>query len=79
MRKTEFLRLLDELLELPEGTLKGDEILEEQGWNSITAVGFLALVDEQFGTVVPPRKLAQCASVQSLIDLLEGQVLIEAV
>lgn len=77
MQKAEFLRLLDDLLELPLGTLKGDEILEDQGWSSITAVGFLALVDEQFGMVVPPRKLAQCVSVRDLIDVLGERILCE--
>ena len=60
MKRSDFLLLLDELLELPQGTLKGGEVLEDNGWSSIAVVGFIALADEQFGAAVLPARIAKC-------------------
>lgn len=77
MQKTEFLQLLDELLELPANTLHGSEMLEDYGWSSIAAVGFMALADEHFGLEISSRRLARCVSVQDLIDIAGDQILCE--
>ena len=75
MNKTQFLRLLDELLELEEGTLKGGEILEAlEDWTSLTVVGFIALADEEFGVAPSPDKIRECRTIDDLIALLSGQL-----
>ncbi|HYD70513.1 phosphopantetheine-binding protein [Azospirillum sp.] len=70
MNRPEFLRALDELLELDPGTLKGDEVLEAlESWDSLAVISFIALVDETFGTVVAGEKLAKAATIADLLEL----------
>jgi acyl carrier protein len=67
--KPDFFFLIDELLDLPAGTLKGSDVLEANGWSSVSALGLMALGDEQFGILVPPAKLAQCRTADDLAGL----------
>jgi acyl carrier protein len=70
MDEKQFLILLDELLELAPGTLKGDELLENfEEWNSLAVIGYMAMVNEHYGLVVLPRQIGLCASVGDLIAL----------
>ena len=70
MTREEFLTQLDELLELPAGTLKGDEKLEElENWNSLAMVSFMTLVDEHFKIKLSPRQFVNCATVSDLLSL----------
>jgi acyl carrier protein len=78
MKEKQFLRLLDELLELEPGTVTRDSRLEDNGWSSLAAVGFIALVDEHFEITVSPSALANCETVNDLIRLLGDHVLTEA-
>jgi acyl carrier protein len=70
MQSTEFYLLLDEILELNPGTLKGDERLKDIGtWDSLAVISFVALVDEHFGIVIESERLAQAQSVADLYAL----------
>ncbi len=75
MTKEVFLQLLDELLELEPGTLTGNENLKDyEIWDSMTVLGFIALVDEHFGFTVSTERLAQAKTVDDLVALLDGRV-----
>lgn len=74
MKKTDFLLCLDELLELPAGTVQAQDALEEHGWSSVSAIGFLALADEKFGEAPPPSQLAKCKTADDLGALFPGQI-----
>jgi acyl carrier protein len=64
--------LLDELLELPAGTLKGPERLEDlEHWDSLAMVSFIALADEHFEVAVSPRLFANCNTVDDLLGLIK--------
>ncbi len=69
MTQSEFFLLLDELLELSPGTLQGGESLEEYGWSSVAAIGFLALADEYLGGAPSPAELARCVTGNDLAAL----------
>jgi len=70
MDRTEFLRALDEMLELEPGTLTGTEILADiDSWDSLAVISFIALVDEKFGNVVAGEKLAKAKTVADLLAL----------
>lgn len=74
MNREEFLTLLDELFELPPGTLTGEELLSELGiWDSTAALGFMALVDEHYGLTLSPKQFARCTTVADLVALVEEQ------
>ena len=74
MTKSGFLELIDELLEKEPGTLKGPELLEDNDWDSLSVISFIALVDEHFGFTVSPSELAKCVSVEDLVSLLNGHL-----
>ena len=71
MKKSEFLRLLEEMLELDPGTLKGSETLKEVGkWDSVAVMGFIGLVDEHFEIALAAKRLAECKTVDDLAGLV---------
>ena len=75
MKRNEFLLLLDELLELEPGTVKGSETLDSfESWNSLAVISFMALVDEHFGISLQPRQIAACTTVADLTGLLGDQI-----
>lgn len=70
MSKQEFLRLLDELFELEAGTLTGRERLTDlELWDSMTSLGFIALLDEKFNLIVSGDAIGKCATIDELIAL----------
>ncbi len=70
MTKADFLRELDEMLELAPGTLSGDEALADvEGWDSLAVISFIALVDEKLNLVVEGEKLARAKTVADLLDI----------
>ncbi len=74
MNKSEFLTHVDKILELPEGTLKGDEKLEDlENWDSVSMVSFIALADEQYGTRLTARQFGNCETVDDLVNLAAGK------
>ena len=71
MSRQEFLPHVDELFELPPGTLTGQEPLAElAGWGSMAMLGFMALADEHCGVTLSPRQFANCTTVDDLLALL---------
>jgi acyl carrier protein len=72
MDRLTFLTLLDEMFELPAGTLKGPEKLEDlENWSSMAMVSFVALVDEHFNYPVSPRGFVNCETIDDLLGLIK--------
>lgn len=71
MKKSDIYKLVDEVLELDEGTTKGDGVLEEIGWESISIVSFIALVDEEFEIVLSAEKIVKCETIEDLAILVQ--------
>lgn len=70
MKKKDFLTAMDNLLELPEGTLQGPENLDDlENWNSLAMVEYIALVDSNTGAKVSPRQIRDCETVDQLAQL----------
>jgi acyl carrier protein len=75
LQKAEFFLLLDELLELEPGTVKGSETLDSlEGWNSLAIISLMALMDERFGVNLQPRRIAACTTVADLVALLDDKI-----
>jgi acyl carrier protein len=71
MPKQDLLALMDQLLKLPRGTVKGTDCLHQLAeWDSLAIMGFIALADEKFGVEVSPFGLERCGTVDDLIALL---------
>jgi acyl carrier protein len=72
MQEKQFLILLDELLELPSGSLDIDRRLDSlQSWDSLTIIGFIALLDEHYQKMVPSSKIRSAQTVRDLFALAD--------
>jgi acyl carrier protein len=68
--KEEFLLALDEMLELPPGTLKGPEKIEDiETWDSLAVINLMALVDEHYSVKLAPRQIGAAETVDQLYAL----------
>jgi acyl carrier protein len=75
MNKQDFLLNINELLELEPGTIDLDSQLAGiESWDSLTVVGFIALIDEKFELVVPASKIASCHTVSDLMTLVGDKI-----
>lgn len=60
---------MDTLVEVPAGTLRGPEKLEDlENWNSLAMVEYIALADNN-GAKVKPRQIRDCETVDDLAEL----------
>jgi hypothetical protein len=74
MNREEFLLQMDEILDLPQGTLRGDEKLEElQNWDSTSLITFIALAETNNGVSVSPGQIVTCTTVADLLRLAQAE------
>ena len=72
MTRNEFLMQLDEVLNLPAGTLRGNEKLEElENWDSTSLINFVALADFASGVNITPDQIVTCSTVADLLRLAQ--------
>jgi hypothetical protein len=73
MTHNEFLMQLDEILNLPTGTLRGDEKLEDlENWDSTSLISFVALADFASGVDITPAQVVTCSTVSDLLRLAQA-------
>ncbi|MCC6340906.1 MAG: acyl carrier protein [Bryobacterales bacterium] len=73
MSREELLRSLDQMIELPAGTLQGSELLDDlELWDSVAMMTFMAAADEHCGVKLSPRDFTKCSTVDDLIRLALG-------
>lgn len=66
-----FVRDLEKILEVPEGSLAAETRLSElESWDSLGQVSFLAYAEETRGALLNGEKLGDCATVADLHGLL---------
>jgi acyl carrier protein len=74
MTRTEFLLEMDEILDLPAGTLRGHEKLEDlQNWDSTSLITFIALAETNNGVSVSPGQIVTCSTVADLLRLAQAE------
>ena len=67
-----FYRELDDLLELKAGTVGSDTVLKElEEWDSVAVISLIAMVDDRYDLILPPRDIAECATAGDLAGVLE--------
>ncbi len=71
MNKQEFLNALEEILELDNNTLKGDEVLMDlEQWDSLAFLSVIAMADETFNIVIQGDKLEEINTIGDLVNLV---------
>jgi acyl carrier protein len=72
MDRSAFYLEVEELLELPRGSLAGDQPLKElEEWDSLANISFIALADSTYGVILQPKKIEACLTVGDLANLIE--------
>jgi len=75
MEKAMFLQKLDEVMNLPKGTIKGDESLQSlMGWDSVALLNFIGLLDEELKVRVTGNQVIQCKTVGELVALAGDKI-----
>lgn len=75
MNTTEFLGLIEEALEVPAGTFHVEDSLKESGyWDSMAALTFMALADQELEMSISGEQLKMCRTVRDLINLLGDKI-----
>ena len=71
MAEQEKIRMLEEVMELDEGTLHMEDVLEDfMEWDSIAALAFIALMDEQFHKTVSGSEIKMLKTVADAVALM---------
>jgi len=74
MTHNEFLLEMDEILNLPAGTLRGDEKLEElENWDSTSLITFIAMAEDHSGVSISPGQIVTCHTVSDLLRLARAK------
>jgi acyl carrier protein len=63
-------REIEEIINLQNGTLSGDENLTEIDWDSMASVMFIALADEKYSKEISLSNLETAQTVSDLVNLL---------
>lgn len=72
MTRAELVLQLEKLVEAPTGTLTGPEELSAlPGWDSLTQVNFVLVVERATGIRPSASRVAACRTVQDLINLFD--------
>ena len=72
MNRNEFLLQMDEILDLPAGTLRGNEQLEElTNWDSTSLITFIAMAETNNGVNISPGQIVNCSTVADLLQLAQ--------
>ncbi|MEI9985271.1 MAG: acyl carrier protein [Aliidongia sp.] len=75
MQAEAFLREIESALELPAGSLTGNEQLADiPEWDSLAVISFIALVDEKLGLAVDGEALANAGTVGDLLALVHEKL-----
>lgn len=63
------LRMIEEAMEADEGAIEEELSLQDESWDSMATITFMALVDQNLGKTLSAEALFKCESVKDLIDL----------
>jgi len=75
MTRDDFLRALEEVLQISSGTLKpGLSLSEVPEWDSLGIVDFQGLVDESLHKELQPERINACNTVDDLLALVADRL-----
>ena len=74
MTKQEFLRQIEIILECPQGNINEASKLNDIGWDSLSVVSFIALIDKEFQISIAADDINSCETVNELMELLKEKI-----
>lgn len=71
METREKLSLLEEMLELDEGSLKEETLLSDiNEWDSMTKLSLMVLLDDEFSKKVSGDEIKKLVSIKDIMNLM---------
>lgn len=70
MSEVEIIALVEEILEVPSGSVPIDADLEELGWDSLSNLTFMSIADERYQARIDPQELGDASTPADLGALL---------
>ena len=75
MNKPRFFAALHELFEVDAGTIQDTSVLQDiPGWSSLTFIGLIAMIDEEFDVTVAPGTILACKTVADLLSAVAAEL-----
>lgn len=72
MTNEEKITILEDLMEVDEGTLTPETLLSNiEEWDSVSFLSFMAMMDEKFGKVVTGSEIKTKETIADLMALME--------
>lgn len=72
METSKKIEMLEEMLEVDAGTITSDMSLDDIGeWDSMAALSFIVLMDEEFGKEINGEDIKKLKTVQDLLNIME--------
>ena len=73
MSNVEKIALLAECMEVEADELRLEALLEDYDeWDSVTILGIISLIDEEFGKTVTGKEVRDIKTVSGLLDMMES-------
>ena len=65
------MELLEDLLEVDEGTLRPEmELAELENWDSMTALSLIVMIDEECGKRITGNDVKKMQSIQDIMNIM---------
>lgn len=72
MNKEEKIALLEDMLEVDEGTLSEESVLDElEEWDSVASVSLIVLMQDEFDKRMTARDVKAFVTVKDILDAME--------
>ncbi len=77
MQLEDFIKKFEaEIQDITPGSLKPATVFKElDGWNSMQALIFIAMIDSEYGVTLTAENLHDCITVSDLFSLVQNKVL----
>jgi len=73
MTEKEKVALLEEMMELDEGTLNPQtKLIDLVEWDSIAFISFIALIDDKFDKIIKGSQIKEFKTVADALAVMEG-------
>lgn len=68
----EKLAMLEDIMELEDGVLKGDEVLDDlEEWDSMTALSFILLLSDEYDKTIGNTEIKQLRTIGDMLALMK--------
>jgi acyl carrier protein len=72
VEQSEFIGLVEEILEAEPGSVHLEDSLDELGWDSLSNIGFIAEVDDRLNRSIEAEQLTAATTVADLLAIVDA-------